>query len=148
MARHRVFETVEEMQAAIDQFKKERKKAKLPLTVQGLALALGFNSRTSLLNYEGYTDANNVEFLNTLKKARLEIEDSKVLGAMTGDLVPSVVIFDLKNNHGHKDKQEVEHQGVIEQKKVDYSNLTDKELDELYKLTAKLNGTESGEGET
>ena len=40
-----------------------------PPTVTGLALALGFNSRTSLLDYEG-----KEEFLNTIKRAKARVE--------------------------------------------------------------------------
>lgn len=40
-----------------------------PYTVTGLALALGFNSRTSLLNYEG-----KEEFVNTILRAKARVE--------------------------------------------------------------------------
>lgn len=112
MARDKEFKTVQAMQDAIDAYKKASKRAKRPLTVQGLALALGFTSRTSLLNYEGYTDADDKPFLNTIKKAKLEIEEDKVVGAMLGEYNPSITIFDLKNNHGHKDKQEIEQTNI------------------------------------
>ena len=42
---------------------------KKPLTITGLALALGFNSRQSLLNYEG-----KEEFLDTIKRAKSKVE--------------------------------------------------------------------------
>ena len=112
MARTKEFETVEAMQAAIDAYKKSCERKKRPLTVQGLALALGFTSRTSLLNYEGYTDIDNKPFLNTIKRAKLEIEEDKVTGAMMGEYNNAIVIFDLKNNHGHKDKTEVEQTNI------------------------------------
>lgn len=40
-----------------------------PYTITGLALALGFNSRLSLLNYEG-----KEEFVNTIKRAKAKVE--------------------------------------------------------------------------
>lgn len=40
-----------------------------PLTVTGLALALGFNSRTSLLNYQ-----EKSEFVNTITRAKSRVE--------------------------------------------------------------------------
>lgn len=40
-----------------------------PYTITGLALALGFNSRTSLLNYEG-----KEEFMNTIMRAKSRVE--------------------------------------------------------------------------
>ena len=102
------FKTVEAMQDAIDAYFKDCQERKRPYTVQGLALALNFNSRQSLLNYEGYTDANEESYLDTLKKAKLRIEQDKVEGAMMGDYNTAIVIFDLKNNHEHRDRQEYE----------------------------------------
>ena len=40
-----------------------------PLTITGLALALGFNGRQALLNYEG-----KEEFVDTVKRAKSRIE--------------------------------------------------------------------------
>ena len=85
-----VFNTVEEMQEKIDAYFEECEGHPLtdkegnvltdkhnnpiivgvrPLTITGLALALGFNSRQSLLNYEG-----KEEFLDTIKKAKARVE--------------------------------------------------------------------------
>lgn len=41
-----------------------------PPTITGLALALGFQSRQSLLNYQG-----KKEFLDTITKAKLQVEE-------------------------------------------------------------------------
>jgi L-ribulose-5-phosphate 3-epimerase UlaE len=126
----RKFNTVEEMQKAIDVYYKKQTLNTKPLTVQGLAIALDFTSRTSLLNYEGYTDDNDRDFLNTIKRARLFIENHKVEGLISGDYPAAGVIFDLKNNHGHKDKQ------VREVVKAD--DLEDGELgDRIKKLEGK-----------
>jgi hypothetical protein len=111
MGRPRIYDSVEDMQEAIDKFFQECKDEEIPPTIQGLALALGYNSRQSLLNYEGY---NEGEFLDTIKKARLKVENAKVIGGMTGKLNPAIVIFDLKNNHDHKDKTEQEITGKME----------------------------------
>lgn len=74
-------------------------------TVNGLALALGFNSRQSLLNY-----AEKPQFLDVVKRvrARLEMAWEERLGesACTG------AIFWLKNQ-GWTDKTEVAHSGHI-----------------------------------
>lgn len=85
-----MFESVEEMQKLIDAYFEEcdgkvltdedgnpirNKDGKIirddrrPYTITGLALALGFNSRTSLLDYEG-----KEEFLNTIKRAKSRVE--------------------------------------------------------------------------
>lgn len=84
------FTSVEEMQILIDKYFEEcdgkpfldkdgnpmrNKDGKIirddrrPYTVTGLALALGFNSRTSLLNYEG-----KEEFVDTILRAKARVE--------------------------------------------------------------------------
>lgn len=84
------FESAEQMQELIDKYFEEcdgkiltdadgnpmrNKDGKIirddrrPYTITGLALALGFNSRTSLLDYEG-----KEEFLNTILRAKARVE--------------------------------------------------------------------------
>lgn len=84
------FQSVEEMEVLIDKYFEDcdgkivvdkdgnpmrNKDGKIirddrrPYTVTGLALALGFNSRTSLLNYEG-----KEEFVNTILRAKARVE--------------------------------------------------------------------------
>lgn len=122
--RSRVFETAEEMKEQIIAYFEGQFMADLPLTIQGLALSLGFNSRQSLLNYEGYEGKDKVPFLDTIKKARLYIENYKVEGALLNQLNPAMVIFDLKNNYGYDD-----HQTRV----VKLEAATDEELDEEIK---------------
>ncbi len=102
--RPRKFDTVEDMEQEIIKYFEESATSGFPLTIQGLALTLGFSTRQSLLNYEGYTDKNKEPFLDTIKKAKLAIEQSKLDGAFLGTFNPAITIFDLKNNHGHEDK--------------------------------------------
>ena len=85
-----MYNSVEEMQEMIDNYFKECdgeecydengklmlnkhgypiKVGRRPYTITGLALALGFNSRTSLLNYEG-----KEEFMNTIMRAKARVE--------------------------------------------------------------------------
>lgn len=71
-------------------------------TICGLALALGFNSRQSLLNYEGYSE----EFLDTIKKAKLAIE-TEYESALRSNHTTGA-IFALKN-FGWTDKREYQH---------------------------------------
>lgn len=76
-----------------------------PYTIEGLCVFLECD-RLTILNYEkqeGYE-----EFFNTIKNAKLKIQQNKVERGLTGNAPASVTIFDLKNNHGYKDKQEVE----------------------------------------
>ena len=124
MARPRIFKTVEEMQKAIDAYFKKQKRNGRPLTVQGLALALGFNTRKSFLDYEGYTDEKSKPFLNTIKKAKLLIEENKVENLILGEGNPTGLIFDLKNNHGHVDKveQQVNHSGNVSISPIEWIN--------------------------
>ena len=94
--RPRKFSTPEEMQTAIDKYFEDHPKP----TICGLALALGFAQRKSLLNYEGYGE----EFCNTVKRAKLIIEDSYEQ-ELRGSHVAGP-IFALKN-FKWSDKQEI-----------------------------------------
>lgn len=85
-----MFTSAEEMQKLIDEYFEEcdgkvlldeegkpmrNKDGKIirddrrPYTITGLALALGFNSRTTLLNYEG-----KEEFMDTIMRAKSRVE--------------------------------------------------------------------------
>lgn len=120
MAKKKV-ETIEEFQAKIQAYFDQQKEENRPLTVEGLCLALGFSSRQSLLNYEGYTDKNKKPFLDAIKRARLQIQQSKIEGLLSGNYSAAGAIFDLKNNHNYKDKQETT-------VKLDKETLTDAEI--------------------
>lgn len=98
MGRPPVFQSPEEFERAADAyFALCEAKEKVP-TVNGLALALGFNSRQSLLNY-----AEKPEFLDTVKavRTRLEAEWEQRLGGPNA----AGTIFWLKNQ-GWTDKTE------------------------------------------
>ena len=98
------YKTSEEMQTAIDLYFLSVEEDHLTLT--GLALALDFESRQSLYDYEVKGD-----FAYTIKKARLRIENSYEISlrenGRSGD------IFALKN-FGWKDKQEIEQTGNMQ----------------------------------
>lgn len=119
-------ETIEEFQTKIDEYFSTYKAAGRPLTIEGLCLALGFVERKSLIDYASYTDKNQKPFLHAIKKARLYIQQSKIEGLLSGDYSTAGAIFDLKNNHNYKDKQET----YI---KIDKAALTDEELNEQIK---------------
>lgn len=80
-----------------------------PPTLAGLCLFLGFADKQSLSTYETYGD----EFSLTVKKARLRIEEDRSNRLLGKDTFTPGVIFDLKNNHGWKDKTEQEHSGDV-----------------------------------
>ena len=74
-----------------------------PLTITGLALALGFNSRQSLLNYQ-----DKEEFVDTITRAKARVEQyaEERLFDKNG---ANGAKFSLANNfEGWKEKQEIE----------------------------------------
>ena len=77
-----------------------------PYTIEGLCSFLECD-RLTLINYqkeEGYE-----EFFNTIKAAKNKIQQNKVERGLTGLSPATTTIFDLKNNHGYKDKSEYDH---------------------------------------
>jgi hypothetical protein len=89
-----------EMQKSCDDYFAKCEQDKDPLTMTGLALALGFNTRKSLLDY-----SKKVEFVNIIKKAHLKVEcgyEKRLAGNS-----PTGAIFALKNMDWN-DKTEVE----------------------------------------
>ena len=115
------FQSVEELQASIDEYfdycdnrikRVYSKKLDAPIemidpapyTILGLCRALGTNRQT-LLNYEkseGYE-----QFFDTVKAAKLRVgEDVETRSLESNAAGP---IFNLKNNFGHKDSQEHDH---------------------------------------
>ena len=74
-----------------------------PLTITGLALALGFNSRTSLLNYQ-----DKEEFMNTIVRAKSVVERYAEERLYDKDGANGAK-FSLANNfEGWKEKQSIE----------------------------------------
>lgn len=118
------YKSVEEMQQKIDEYFKECEGKTLldaennpildkagrpilygqkPLTITGLARALGFNSRQSLLNYEG-----KKEFLDTIMRARMRVEEYVEESLFYKDSANGAK-FSLANNfEGWKEKKQVE----------------------------------------
>ncbi len=78
---------------------------KRPYTIEGLCLALDCD-RDTLLNYQ--KEQGYEPYFGTIKKAKLKIQQDKVERGLNGNSVASVTIFDLKNNHGYKDRQEID----------------------------------------
>jgi len=96
------FESVEEMQAAIEQYFADADGKKWPYTIPDLALALGFTSRQSLLNYQ-----YKPEYMDTIKRAKLRIEGQRARQLVQGQGMVAGQIFDLKNNFGWRDQQDL-----------------------------------------
>lgn len=119
-----MYKTVEEMQEKIDEYFEECKgivvvdedgEPKLdkygnalvyksrPLTITGLALALGFNSRQALLNYQG-----KKEFNDTITRAKAIVEQYAEERLFDKDGANGAK-FSLANNfNGWADKQQIE----------------------------------------
>ena len=119
-----VFNSVEEMQEKIDAYFEECKGHALtdgegnvittkagmpiivgerPLTITGLALALGFTTRQSLLNYE-----EKPEFLDTIKKAKSKVEQYAEERLFDKDGANGAK-FSLSNNFkGWTEKQQIQ----------------------------------------
>jgi len=100
--RPRIFNSADELDQAIQAYFDDNAGN---YTITGLVLNLGFESRQSFYDYE-----KDGKFSYTIKKARLTVEafyESKLLSNnSTG------AIFALKN-FGWKDKQDVEHSGMM-----------------------------------
>lgn len=118
------FESAEQMQGLIDEYFKKCEGEPLlndeglpivdkygqpvilgarPPTITGLALALGFNCRLSLLNYEG-----KQEFVNTVKRAKARVEEYAETRLFDRDGANGAK-FSLANNFdGWREKQSME----------------------------------------
>ena len=119
-----MYKTPEEMQNAIDKYFEECKGEYItdeegnlltdkhgypvktkerPLTITGLALALGFTTRQSLLNYEG-----DPAFLDTIKKAKAKVEQYAEERLFDKDGVNGAK-FNLSNNFkGWSERQQID----------------------------------------
>ncbi|MCK9282570.1 MAG: hypothetical protein M0P71_18290, partial [Melioribacteraceae bacterium] len=80
----------EKLQLACDKYFDECKEKKESVTITGLALAIGFSTRKSLIDY-----AEKVEFVNIIKKAKLKVE-CEYEKRLSGNS-PTGAIFALKN---------------------------------------------------
>lgn len=96
------YKSVKAMQEDIDKYFAECDEKGKPYTVSGLAYALGTNRQT-LINYE-----DKCEFVDTIKNAKAKIELFNEEMLYSKDVSTTGVIFNLKNNYGWKDKQEIE----------------------------------------
>ncbi|HIU51419.1 MAG TPA: DNA-packaging protein [Candidatus Merdicola faecigallinarum] len=104
--RPKKYTEVEIMQQKIEMYFKECEKKNEPYTVTGLCLALDI-CRDTLAEY-----AKNSEFSDTIKKAKLKVENYLEKHLIT-DSSTTGIIFNLKNNFGWTDKQQLEHSGNI-----------------------------------
>lgn len=80
-------------------------------TLSGISLHLGFSDKETFGSYA----AVSFEFARTINKARMRIEENRHQLLVAKDTFTPGIIFDLKNNHGWKDKSEVELTGNVAQ---------------------------------
>lgn len=121
--RPKAYIEVEVMQQKIDKYFNDCDRKNEPYTVTGLCLALDI-CRDTLSEY-----MKKDEFSDTIKKAKLKVENY-LEKRLINDNSTTGIIFNLKNNFGWKDKQEVEHSGEVNNP---FKNLSTEELRQLIK---------------
>lgn len=128
------FKTVEDLENKIEEYLEWVKENGKPLTIERLACFLE-SDRDTILNYE-----KRDEFFPTVNRIKQFILADKTERLNSPDGNKAGVIFDLKNNHGFKDKTETEHstpEGKAFQ--IENRSLSDNEMDSrIAELTQKL----------
>lgn len=81
-------------------------------TVAGLALALGFTTRKSLLDYISRTDDDDKPFVNAITRAKLQIEDATAQAAFERDSARGAC-FLLQNGFGYREEKGVDVSGEM-----------------------------------
>jgi hypothetical protein len=108
-----------------------------PPTVTGLALALGFNSRLSLLNYQ-----DKEEFVNTITRAKAKVEEYAESRLYDKDGANGAK-FSLANNFkGWSEKQEVTATNLNVNSDLDSDLFKQKATPEELANADKLTGSE------
>ena len=100
------FKTPEEMTPLIENYFDKCDRSEEPYTVPGLAYALGFADKQSLMDY-----SKDSEFSFTIKRAKARIESQRNRRLVDGNGNTAGMSFDLNNNFGWTDKQNIEHTG-------------------------------------
>ena len=96
------YKTQEELQKGIDKYFKDCDKNEKPYTMSGLAYSLGID-RVTLINY-GKRDLFFTQIKDAKAKVQAQLEENALMGK--GNAV--FTIFNLKNNYGWTEKQEIE----------------------------------------
>ena len=107
VGRPRIFSSPEEMMDKALEFQKVCLESGRPFLVIGFASWMGIHKST-LSEYERFK-----EFSGTLKKISQLAEVGLIEGGLSGKYNASFAQFLAKNNHGYRDKQEVEHSGGV-----------------------------------
>jgi len=104
--RPKAYKEVEEMKKKINKYFEECNRNNEPYTITGLCIALDI-CRDTLSEY-----MKKDEFSDTIKKAKLKVENY-LEKHLIRDTSTTGIIFNLKNNFGWSDKQQIEHSGNI-----------------------------------
>lgn len=121
-----VYNTPDELRDAIEEFFDYCNETNEKATITGLALYLGFSSRSSL---DDYINRGN-EFSAVIKRGKLAVENSYELSGQTID------IFALKNM-GWSDRHEIDQKTELSgemKHTIDYTKLSDAALREIEAL--------------
>lgn len=103
VGRPRKYKNVEEMQRLIDEYFMVCDETKRPYTITGLALFLDMD-RKALLRYEKEYDD---EFCHAITRAKERVQEF-VECCLFKKGIAQGVIFNLKNNFGWQEKQEID----------------------------------------
>jgi hypothetical protein len=117
VGRPRKYTNVDELQELIDNYFKTCDEMHRPYTMTGLALFLDMDRRTLLRYEKEYTD----EFCLTITRAKERVQEF-VECCLFKKGIAQGVIFNLKNNFGWEDKQEVDHTVTEIQKNMNAVN--------------------------
>ena len=103
VGRPRKYKNVEELQELIDEYFKLCDDSKRPYTITGLALYLDMDRKTLLRYEKNYED----EFCHTITRAKERVQEF-VECCLFKRGIAQGVMFNLKNNFGWQDKQEID----------------------------------------
>lgn len=115
MGRPRIFENVDAMRASFQSYVAECRGDDRPLTISGWAafIGCGTNSLSAYYKHGGYKEGrferHDPEIAQFYEYALAVVEADKLEKALVGKYNATITIFDLKNNHGWSDKQEIDH---------------------------------------
>lgn len=128
-----MFDSAEKFENLVQSYFETVREEKMPPTITGLALHLGFESRQSFYDYE-----KKDGFAYTVKRARLRIENMYEQNLHGTTATGS--IFALKNM-GWTDRQEIDQKTEISGTlSVDYTKLSDAALAEIAGLDQPKTG--------
>jgi hypothetical protein len=103
--RPKLYKSAKPMKIKIDEYFECCKHEHRPYTISGLCLHLGM-TRETLRMYE-----NDEIFSDTIKAAKCRVENYIEEKSLTGEINTTASIFNLKNNFGWSDRQDVHIEG-------------------------------------